>query len=218
LLSWPSAEASSGAPAAASLWPALAVLLACLFWALDNNFTRKVALADASWVACVKGLTAGTTNLLLAFVVGAALPGALKLSAAMGVGFVAYGVSLALFVVALRHLGASRAGAYFSTAPFVGAVVAVLFLAEPVTWQLLAAAALMAFGIWLHLTEHHAHAHRHEALEHDHLHAHPDQDGHHMHDHSPAFVGQHSHRHRHEPTHHSHAHYPDAHHRHDHGQ
>ena len=189
LLSWPTHEAPAGAQVSASLWPALAVLLACLLWALDNNFTRKVALADASWIACVKGLAAGITNLLLAFVAGAALPGALTLSAAMAVGFAAYGVSLTLFVVALRHLGASRAGAYFSTAPFVGALIAVLFLAEPVTWQLLAAAALMAFGIWLHLTEHHAHAHQHEALEHEHLHAHPSLDGHHVHDHTPAFLG-----------------------------
>ncbi len=215
LLSWPQ-NAPSGAQAATSLWPALAVLLACFFWALDNNFTRKVALTDASWIACVKGLAAGTTNLLLAFVAGAALPNVGKLSAAMGVGFFAYGVSLALFVMALRHLGASRAGAYFSTAPFVGALFSVLFLAEPITWPLLAAALLMALGIWLHLTEHHAHAHQHEVLEHEHLHAHPSLDGHHTHEHAPAFEGQHSHRHSHEPMTHSHAHYPDAHHRHDH--
>jgi drug/metabolite transporter (DMT)-like permease len=83
LLSWPQ-NAPAGAQAATSLWPALAVLLACFFWALDNNFTRKVALTDASWIACVKGLAAGTTNLLLAFVAGAALPNVAKLSAAMG--------------------------------------------------------------------------------------------------------------------------------------
>lgn len=213
LLSWPSSEMSSAVAAATSLWPALAVVLACFFWALDNNFTRKVALVDASWVACVKGLVAGTTNLLLAFALGAALPDGTKVAAAMGVGFVAYGVSLALFVVGLRHLGASRAGAYFSTAPFVGALFSVLFFAEPVTWQLLAAAGLMALGIWLHLTEHHAHRHQHEVLEHEHLHTH---DAHHPHDHALSDEGRHSHRHRHEPLTHSHAHYPDAHHRHDH--
>jgi drug/metabolite transporter (DMT)-like permease len=214
LLSWAPGEAPDAAP----LWPALAVLLACLFWALDNNFTRKVALADAAWIAGVKGLVAGTTNLLLAFVAGASLPGALTVSAAMAVGFLAYGVSLALFVVGLRHLGASRAGAYFSTAPFVGGLFSVLFLAEPVTWPLLVAGLLMAFGIWLHLTEHHAHAHLHDALEHEHLHAHPDPAGHHEHEHEnfSAFEGQHSHGHCHETLGHSHAHYPDAHHRHSH--
>ena len=214
VLSWPVHGALPGAQAVTSLWPALAVLLACLFWALDNNFTRKVALTDASWIACVKGLAAGATNLALALLTGAALPGAGQIAAAMGVGFLAYGVSLALFVLALRHLGASRAGAYFSTAPFVGALFAVLWLGEPVTWPLLAAALLMGGGIWLHLTEHHAHPHQHEALEHAHLHDHDD--AHHAHTHAPAVTGPHSHPHRHEPLVHSHAHYPDAHHRHAH--
>ena len=217
VLSWPFSGAGAAAPgaqAATSLWPALAVLLACLCWALDNNFTRKVALTDASWIACVKGLAAGTTNLALALLGGAALPGAWQIAAALGVGFLAYGVSLALFVLALRHLGASRAGAYFSTAPFVGALFAVLWLGEPVTWPLLAAALLMGWGIWLHLTEHHAHSHQHEALEHAHLHDHDD--AHHEHPHAPAVAGTHSHSHRHEPQEHSHAHYPDAHHQHSH--
>ena len=215
LLSWPQSDPSDPTTSTfALLWPASAVLLACFFWALDNNFTRKVSLTDASWIACVKGLAAGVTNLLLAFLVGAALPGPGTTAIAMGVGLLAYGVSLALFVVGLRHLGTSRAGAYFSTAPFVGALFSVVFLAEPVSWKLLAAAALMAYGIWLHLTEHHAHAHTHDVLEHEHPHTH---DEHHPHDHAPAVAGAHSHPHKHEPVTHSHAHYPDAHHRHGHG-
>ena len=216
LLSWPSAVAPSGVAESTSLWPTLAVLLACLFWALDNNFTRKVALADASWIACVKGLAAGATNLALAFVLGAALPGALGLSLAMTVGLFAYGVSLVLFVVALRHLGTARTGAYFSTAPFVGAVLSIVFLQDAVTWQLLAAAGLMAFGIWLHLTEHHDHLHQHVLLEHDHEHDHPSLDAHHAHVHAPPFAGRHTHSHQHEPLSHTHAHYPDAHHHHQH--
>lgn len=213
LLSWPQPQALAGPQGVTSLWPVLAVTLACFFWALDNNFTRKVALADASWIACVKGLAAGATNLSLAFATGAALPGVATTSAAMLVGLLAYGVSLALFVLGLRHLGAARAGAYFSIAPFVGALFSVLFLAEPVSWQLLAAAGLMGLGVWLHLTEHHAHTHQHDVLEHEHLHAH---DAHHPHDHADLVQGQHSHRHRHEPLTHSHAHYPDAHHQHRH--
>ena len=223
LLSWP-ANAQARGLSLASLWPALAVLTACMFWALDNNLTRKVALADASWLACIKGLVAGSTNLLLAFALGAALPDLTHGLTAMLLGFLAYGVSLALFIVGLRHLGASRAGAYFSIAPFVGAVCSVLFLGEPVTWQLLAAAALMAVGIWLHLTEHHAHLHHHERLEHAHRHTHgaageggDSGDGHHTHDHGHAVSGAHAHFHRHEPQVHGHAHYPDAHHRHRHG-
>jgi drug/metabolite transporter (DMT)-like permease len=216
LLSWPQNGGLQGVQLE-SLLPALAVLLACALWALDNNLTRKVALNDASWIACVKGLVAGTTNLALAVAVGAAWPTQVlaAVPAAMLVGLLAYGVSLTLFVVALRHLGASRAGAYFSTAPFVGALFSVLFLAEPVTWQLLAAASLMAFGIWLHLTENHAHAHRHEVLEHAHMHSHDQHHQHQPHDH-PVMTGPHSHLHRHEPMTHVHAHYPDAHHRHAH--
>ena len=161
----------------------------------------------------LKGLAAGATNIILAIALDASLPPSAILGAAAMVGLLGYGISLALFVLAMRDLGTARSGAYFSTAPFVGALFSVLFLAEPVTWQLLAAAGLMGLGVWLHLTEHHAHTHEHEVLEHEHLHAH---DAHHPHDHVPAIEGQHSHRHRHEAMTHSHAHYPDAHHRHPH--
>ena len=217
LLSWPQGGAGA-AMRADELWPALAVVLACAFWAMDNNFTRKVAHADASWIACVKGLSAGATNLLLAVLLGAAWPTLAGMSAAMAAGFLAYGVSLALFVVALRHLGASRTGAYFSAAPFVGALFSIVFFAEPVSWQLALASALMAGGIWLHLTEHHAHAHLHEVLAHAHLHTHggDDDDGHHTHQHDPVLTGSHTHAHRHESQKHSHPHYPDAHHQHEH--
>lgn len=214
LLTWPQGGAGVTLQAN-SLWPALAVLLACAFWAFDNNFTRKVAHADASWIACVKGLSAGMTNLLLAFLLGAAWPSLGGISAAMAVGFLAYGVSLALFVVALRHLGASRTGAYFSCAPFVGAVMSILLFAEPVTWQLLAASTLMGLGVWLHLTEHHAHVHLHSAQSHAHPHIH---DAHHLHDHALGEDASqpHVHAHHHESLTHDHAHYPDAHHRHGH--
>ena len=163
----------------------------------------------------MKGLAAGTTNLLLALSLGAAWPSLGSASAAMTLGFLAYGVSLALFVVALRHLGASRAGAYFSTAPFVGAVMSVLIFSEPVTWQLLAASALMGLGVWLHLTEHHAHAHSHTSHSHAHAHVH---DAHHLHAHASGqdATEPHDHAHHHESLRHDHVHYPDAHHRHGH--
>lgn len=214
LLSWPHGVMNADVQPA-QLWPALAVLLACAFWALDNNFTRKVAHADASWIACVKGLAAGMTNLLLAFLLGATWPSAAGITAAMAVGFLSYGVSLALFVVALRHLGASRTGAYFSVAPFVGAAVSILLFAEPVTWQLLAASTLMVLGVWLHLTEQHAHPHKHAAHSHVHPHVH---DAHHLHEHALGddTAQPHAHAHHHEALTHNHAHYPDAHHRHGH--
>ena len=213
ILSWPAAGRAESA--FEQIWPALAVLVACLAWAIDNNLTRRVSLADASWIASLKGLAAGSVNLMLALALGAAWPSAPQIAGALIVGLFAYGVSLALFVVALRHLGTARTGAYFSVAPFFGAALAVPLLGEPVGPRLLVAGALMALGVWLHLTEHHGHEHTHAALEHDHEHEH---DAHHQHAHDqPVPPGhRHSHRHRHEPLAHEHAHFPDAHHRHDH--
>jgi drug/metabolite transporter (DMT)-like permease len=127
-----------------TLWPPLAVLGACFFWGLDNNLTRKVSLSDARQIATIKGLVAGTTNVAIAVLLGAEMPAMPYIFSAGIVGFLGYGVSLALFVVALRGLGAARTGAYFSTAPFVGAIIAIPLLGEAVTVQLLVAGLLMA--------------------------------------------------------------------------
>lgn len=209
VLSWPS-EFELSAP-----WPSLALLGACLAWGIDNNLTRRLALSDATWIAAVKGLGAGLTNLLLAVALGATLPRFPVVAGAMVLGLATYGVSLALFVIALRHLGTARTGAYFSSAPFFGAALAVT-MGEPITLRLMVAGALMGSGLWLHLTEHHLHLHRHPALGHEHAHLH---DPHHQHQHDGAdgsTTGAHSHWHHHEPQAHAHPHYPDAHHRHEH--
>lgn len=151
-------------------WPALAILGACLAWGLDNNLTRRVSQVDASWIASIKGTVAGSVNLALALFAGASLPSPPLLLGAAGVGFMAYGVSLTLFVVGLRHLGTARTAAYFSVAPFFGAALAVPLLGDPVTPSLLFAALAMGVGVWLHLTERHDHAHQHGALTHSHPH------------------------------------------------
>lgn len=191
------------------------VAFACLCWALDNNLTRRVSGSDAVAIAMLKGLVAGAVTLLLALARGAPLPPATPAIAAAAVGFIGYGVSLALFVLALRDLGTARTGAYYSVAPFFGALLAVVVLSEPVTRQLAAAGALMALGVWLHATERHSHRHAHERLEHEHPHVH---DEHHRHAHAFAWDGRepHSHPHAHEPLVHAHPHYPDLHHRHPH--
>ncbi|MCC6495466.1 MAG: EamA family transporter [Propionibacteriaceae bacterium] len=209
LLSIPSAV-SIGSP-----WPAAAVLGACLAWGLDNNLTRKVASTDATWLAAVKGCVAGPVNLALGLAIGDTLPGVGPVAGAMLVGFFAYGVSLALFITGMRQVGTARAGAYFSVAPFFGALLA-LAMGEPITWPLLAAAALMGLGVWLHLTERHSHQHRHEPVTHSHWHTH---DEHHQHPHDGAAVPpgtRHFHEHTHEEVVHSHEHYPDTQHRHRH--
>jgi drug/metabolite transporter (DMT)-like permease len=194
---------------------ALLIAGACLCWGIDNNLTRKLSSADPVQIAMLKGLVAGAVNLALAVAGDAALPAPATLLATAAVGFLGYGVSLALYVLGLRHLGAARTGAYFSLAPFVGAVLAVAMLDEPLSLRLLVAGALMGLGLWLHLTERHEHEHHHEAMEHEHRHRH---DAHHQHEHGPEDPpGEpHTHWHRHEPLTHSHPHYPDLHHRHDH--
>lgn len=196
---------------------ALAIVGACLAWGIDNNLTRKLSSADPVQIALIKGLCAGAVNLGLAFAHGAHIPAAPQIAAAAVIGFLGYGVSLSLFVLALRGLGAARTGAYFSTAPFIGAVIAVAMFHEPVTLQLLAAAALMGLGLYLHLAEQHEHEHVHEAMEHAHRHVH---DAHHQHAHGPDDPpGEpHAHWHRHAPMVHRHPHFPDLHHRHRHAR
>ena len=208
LLSWQGGPGGLG-------WGAVAIAGACLAWGIDNNLTRRLSAADPVQIALIKGLAAGAVNLALALAIGTALPSTTAIGGAAVVGFIGYGVSLVMFVLALRHLGAARTAAYFSTAPFVGAVVAIAMFGEPVTARLAGAGLLMAMGLYLHLAERHEHEHRHAALDHEHRHVH---DEHHQHQHGPGDPpGEpHAHRHRHLPLVHAHPHYPDLHHRHRH--
>ena len=205
----------SGAPSLQSLLGPLAVCGACAAWALDNNLTRKVSLSDPLQIVELKGVIAGPVNLALGLWAGGTLP-SLSASVFAGfVGFIGYGVSLALFIVALRDLGTARTGAYFSTAPFLGALAAVVLLREPVTLQIVLAGLLMAIGVWLHVTEHHEHEHVHNPLVHEHPHLH---DAHHQHEHLAGEpIGEpHTHVHEHVRMKHSHPHTPDMHHEHRH--
>lgn len=203
------------APRAGSLLGPALIAAACLAWALDNNLTRQVSGGDAATIACLKGLIAGSVNMAIAFELGTPMPPLPAAAAAALVGFLGYGVSLVLFIVALRHLGTARTGAYYSVAPFFGAALALVLLDEQTTMFFWIAAALMALGVRLHLTERHEHEHVHEPLEHSHPHSH---DEHHQHAHDEGTVpGEpHTHRHRHAAISHSHPHYPDLHHRHRH--
>jgi drug/metabolite transporter (DMT)-like permease len=207
-LSWPS-EAAAVDP-----W-GLAVAAACACWAIDNNLTRHVATADALFIAGSKGLVAGAANTVLALAIGQALPPAPLLAFTMAVGLLGYGLSLVLFVLALRGLGAARTGAYFSTAPFLGAAISLVWLGEPAPPAFWLAACLMAWGVWLHLTECHSHRHTHEPLAHLHRHTH---DEHHRHRHDPGGHGDepHTHWHVHAGLTHLHPPHPDSHHRHSH--
>ena len=193
----------------------LLVVGACVGWAIDNNLTQKVSASDPVQITAIKGVIAGSVNVAIGLVLGGGLPSPVRIASALLLGFVAYGVSLVLYVLAMRSLGTARTGAYFSLAPFVGAAGGLLFLHDAVSPPFFVAAALMAAGLWLHLTERHEHEHQHEPLTHSHRHLHDD---HHRHAHGEGDPGgePHTHEHVHEPLTHSHAHFPDIHHRHGH--
>jgi drug/metabolite transporter (DMT)-like permease len=203
-------------PGAVSL-PAGALLIAaaCACWAIDNNLTRRISTLDGMTLACLKGLVAGPVNLVIAMKTGATLPALPSIAAAMLTGFAGYGVSLVLFVVALRNLGSARTGAYFSVAPLFGVTLSLMLWPEMPPLLFWVAAALMAAGVWLHIRERHEHPHTHGPLNHNHRHRH---DAHHQHEHDFPWDGQepHTHPHRHAPLVHTHAHFPDIHHRHTH--
>jgi drug/metabolite transporter (DMT)-like permease len=208
-LAWQPASGFTLAPGA------ILIVGACLFWALDNNLLQRVAAGDALQIASLKGLVAGSVNLGLGLAFGQQIPALPAVAASALVGLVGYGLSLVLYVVALRELGTARTGAYYAAAPFIGTGLAVALLGESLNLQLVIAGILMAIGLWLHLTEDHGHDHDHEVFHHSHAHTHDD---HHSHEHGQDVrsIDGHTHVHSHEPLWHRHPHYPDLHHRHEH--
>lgn len=197
---------------------ALGILVACIFWGMDNNFTRNISAKDPLMIVTVKGLSAGTCSLLLALVLGRPFPGVPSVLFALLLGSVSYGASIALFVYAMRALGAARTSALFGLAPFVGMGLSLLLRLESFSLLFILSLPPMALGAWLLLSEQHAHLHLHPSFVHEHRHTHTD--GHHLHSHEkePADPGlAHSHMHVHEKAAHSHPHSPDIHHRHAHG-
>lgn len=210
VLSWPSGKTG------VSDWVGpLMITVACLCWAIDNNLTRKVSASDALFIAGSKGVVAGVVNTLIALSLGSVIPNVATVLSTMAVGLFGYGLSLVMFVLALRGLGTARTGAYFSTAPFIGAALSIVLLGEATPTPFWMAAILMGIGVWLHLTERHEHEHAHEPLSHAHMHVH---DEHHQHAHDFEWDGHlpHSHSHHHEALTHTHPHFPDIHHRHGH--
>lgn len=176
VLSWPNSSPRGG-----NDWIGVLLIVgACLCWALDNNLTRQVSNSDALFLAGTKGMTAAVVNIGLATAISPFFPPLPVLGPILLIGFLGYGLSLALFVVALRHLGSARTGAYFGAAPFMGAAVAIGVFHESTSPLFWVAALLMGIGIWLHLTEHHEHLHWHGELQHSHPHF-PDADHRHEH-------------------------------------
>lgn len=194
----------------------VAIMGACLCWAIDNNLSQRLSLRDPIVVTRIKTLGAGACTLSLAILTGQSLPRPWILMAALVLGLFSYGLSLVLDMRALRLVGAAREAGYFATAPFIGAVTAVPILGEQWGPTELASSAAMAVGVTLMLRAHHRHLHVHEVVEHDHTHAHG---GHHQHEHEEQIVTaeSHTHMHRHLPLAHDHPHVSELHHRHEHG-
>jgi drug/metabolite transporter (DMT)-like permease len=195
-------------------WGALAVVAAVVCWALDNVLTRPLADLDPAAVVRGKALLGATLTLLLALAVRDPLPRPGPALALLACGASGYGLSLRLYLLAQRRMGAARTGSVFALAPFLGAAAAMVLGVRGAGWTTALAAALFAGGVALHLSERHAHEHAHAAQEHEHAHRHDD--GHHDHAHEEPPAGPHSHPHRHEPRTHTHPHAPDAHHGHRH--
>ena len=197
-----------------NIFGALYILAACLCWAIDNNLMRKVSTSDTLFTAGFRGIVSAAFNIGWAIFLGQMIPIWAVTGKIMFIGFLGYGVSLVLYLLALRGLGAARTGAYFGAAPFFGAAIAVLFFQESTSVWFWGAGLIMAIGLYLHLTEQHEHIHQHSTLIHAHPHVH---DEHHQHTHKSCNDNQpHDHIHEHAKLEHSHRHVPDIHHRHTH--
>jgi len=204
----------------ASAWKcsigSLFVLAACGCWGMENNCTRNMSAKSPAEIVIVKGFGSGATALAIAMLLKNPFPTSTTAILLTGLlGFVAYGLSIFLYVKAQRCLGAARTSAYYAAAPFMGVLLSMLILKEFPTWNFAVSAVLMLCGVWLAIRENHVHKHLHEKLTHNHAHLHDDM--HHNHVHNPPVVGWHSHEHTHESRVHEHSHTPDIHHRHQHG-
>jgi len=192
----------------------LLIVLAMVCWGIDNNLTRNISDKDPIQITQIKGLIAGTISLLLALILGMRIPLNLTLVYVLLLGGFSYGLSLVFFIKALQGLGSARTGAFFSSAPFVGALISLIILREWIGWVMFPATGLMIIGVWLIGSEKHSHIHLHRTVTHSHSHRHDDM--HHQHSHSGSFHEPHTHEHMHDELEHTHVHWPDTHHRHEH--
>lgn len=195
----------------------LGVILACFCWGVDNNFTRNISLKNPFSIVTIKGIVAGSFSLLLSIILKNQMPELKIIIIAMVIGFFCYGLSIVLFVFAMRDLGSARTSALFGTAPFIGSVLSFILLGDIPSSMFFISLPIMIIGTILLLKEEHNHLHIHEPIQHEHRHNHTD--NHHYHEHTDGQViinGYHSHLHTHKVADHTHPHSPDIHHRHAH--
>ena len=188
---------------------ALGIILACVLWGLDNNFTRNISGKDPLAIVAWKGLVAGTFSFFLALFLGNPFPSVTTILGTLVLGFISYGLSTMLFIRSMRGLGAARTSALFGTAPLAGVLLSIVIFGEFPSFLFIIAAILMIVGALLLVNEEHSHSHVHTAMFHEHSHSHDDP----AHGHDDA-RGVHSHEHEHPTEEHEHDHMPDLHHRH----
>jgi drug/metabolite transporter (DMT)-like permease len=191
---------------------ALGIMAACILWGIDNNFTRNISAKDPLIIVIIKGLGAGSFSLGMAVFFGIKLPGWETIFSAMLLGSLSYGLSIVLFIHAMRGLGAARTSALLGTAPISGILLSLIIFQDMPSWLFLIAAPLMLVGTLLLVDEQHEHHHIHESISHDHAHVH--EDDHHQHCHDCDEALKHSHLHQHDELAHTHHHLPDLNHRH----
>ena len=178
----------------------LYVLAATVCWGFENNCTRNISSKDTYEIVVLKGIFSGIGSLIIAFIKRETVPGFLYIAASLLLGFVAYGLSIFLYVRAQNVIGAAKTSAYYAIAPFVGAFLSFVFLREKLSWIYLAALAVMIAGSVLvaadTIIRHHEHMHQHSfththdgfththTVTHTHGHDHYVTDGKHGHHHS----------------------------------
>lgn len=141
------------------------VLAATVCWGFENNCTRCISSKSTYEIVVLKGLFSGAGAMAIAFIKGETLPPLAFVAAALLLGFVAYGLSIFLYVRVQNVLGAAKTSAYYAVAPFVGALLSYVFLREDLSWMYLAALIVMVAGTILvvkdTLVSHHIHQHQH---------------------------------------------------------
>lgn len=190
------------------------VLLACISWGFENNCTRMLSLKDPLQIVVVKGFGSGIGAMLIALYLKEVSGSFIYVAVALLLGFVAYGMSIFLYIKAQRELGAARTSAYYATAPFIGVIISWIVFKDGISTTFMVALGIMLAGTYFAVSEDHGHAHKHVDEVHEHKHSHDD--GHHNHVHDEEINGEHSHEHTHDAVEHEHVHLPDLHHRHTH--
>ncbi len=192
----------------------LFVILACICWGFENNFTRMLSLKDPLQIVVIKGFGSGAGSLMIAVAMRQYSMNIFYILMALLLGFVAYGLSIYFYISAQRTLGAARTSAYYAVAPFIGVLLSIIIFGQKMTWSFIIALTIMIIGAYFAAVEHHKHAHYHEVMTHEHRHNHLD--GHHTHQHIGSNESEHSHVHTHGEQEHVHTHTPDLHHKHPH--